>query len=130
LKSIRRNNQVKQKIDGEALSKKTKFWLFFMLGILIYTPFFIFSIMVHLPLASLLFFGGFLIYCYGLHRAVFKKVEPKYPLVPPEGRMTDIYFPRSRIPRPIYEDLRRYPESFKRKKMERWEKRGRVKKKG
>jgi len=117
---------------GKAVDKKVKFWIFFLLGVCIYIPFFLFSIMVAymFPLAAVSFFGGFLIYCYGLYRFIYKKVEPKYPLVPPEGRMTDIYFPRSRIPRPIYEDIRRYPESFKRKKMKRWEKRRKVKKKG
>ncbi len=113
---------------GEVLDKKAKFWVFFLLGVCIYIPFFLFSIMVQFPLASILFFGGFLLYCYGLYRSIYKKVEPKYPLVPPEGRMTDIYFPRSRIPRPIYEDVRRYPEFFKRKNMKRWEKKRRVKK--
>jgi len=110
------------------LNKKAKFWLLFLLGIFIYMPFFFFSIMVQMPLAVVLFFGGFLVYCYGLYRFIQKKVEPKYPAVPPEGRM-DIYSPRTNIPRPIHEDVRRYPHFFKRKKMKRWEKRRKVKKK-
>jgi len=101
---------------GKALGRKEKFWASFLLGLFIYIPFFIFSIMIQFPLAAILQLGGFLFYCYGLYRWVYKKVEPKYPLVPPEGRMTDIYFPRSRIPRPIYEDVRRYPEFFEKKK--------------
>jgi hypothetical protein len=60
-------------------------------------------------------------YYYGLYRFVYKKVEPKYPIVPPEGRM-DVYSPRTNIPRLIYEDMQRYPEFFKHKKMKRWEK--------
>jgi len=36
-------------------------------------------------------------------------------MVPPEGRM-DAYFPRTNIPRPIYEDVQRYPKFFKQKK--------------
>jgi hypothetical protein len=35
--------------------------------------------------------------------------------VPPEGRM-DAYFPRTNVPRPIYEDVRRYPKFFGKKK--------------
>ena len=112
---------------GEALNKKAKFWLFFLLGICLYIPFFFFAIMVQMPLAVVLFFLGFLVYCYGLYRLIQKKVEPKYPVMPPEGRM-DIYFPRSRIPRPIHEDVRRYPKFFKQKKMKKWEKKRKVKK--
>lgn len=37
------------------------------------------------------------------------KKHPKYPLVPPEGK-GDIYFPRSDIPRPIFEDFRKMRE--------------------
>ena len=77
--------------------------------------------MVQMFLGAILFLVGFLMYCYGLYRFVYKEVEPKYPMVPPEGRM-DIYSPRTNIPRPIYEDMQRYPEFFKRKKMKRWEK--------
>lgn len=32
--------------------------------------------------------------------------KTRYPLVPPEGK-ADIYFPRTDIPRPIHEDLRK-----------------------
>jgi len=74
------------------------------------------------------FLGWFFIYCYLIYRFVYKGAKPKYPVVPPEGRMTDHYFPRTRVPRPIYEDVRRYPEFFKRKKMKKWEKRRKVKK--
>jgi hypothetical protein len=69
------------------------------------------------------FLGWFFLYCYLIYRSVYRGAKTKYPLVPPEGRMTDHHFPRTRIPRPIYEDARRYPESFKRKKMKTWEKR-------
>jgi len=74
------------------------------------------------------FLGWFFLYCYLIYRSVYRGAKPKYPLVPPEGRMSDHYFPRTRIPRPIYEDARRYPESFKRKKMKTWEKKKKEKK--
>jgi hypothetical protein len=66
-------------------------------------------------LFSLSFLGSFVMYCYMLYRFVYKGAKPKYPLVPPEGR-TDIYFPRTDIPRPIHEDARRYPQFFRSKK--------------
>jgi len=113
---------------GEALDKKAKFWLFFLLGLCIYIPFLLFSIMVQLSLAAISFLVCFLVYCYFLYRFVYKRAEPKYPLVPPEGRM-DIYFPRTRIPRPIHEDVRRYPEFFEKKKRK-YKRTRRVKKKG
>jgi len=100
---------------GEALNKKAKFWIFFFLGIFIYIPFSLLFIVVQMFLPAILFFGCFLVYCYFLYRFVYKGKKPKYPMVPPEGRM-DIYFPRTDIPRPIYEDMQRYPEFFKRKK--------------
>jgi len=42
-----------------------------------------------------------------------KKQELRYPLVPPEGK-SDIYLPRTNIPRPIYEDARRMQEKKRR----------------
>jgi len=59
--------------------------------------------------------AAFLVYCYFLYRFVYKGEKAKYPMVLPEGRM-DAYFPRTNIPRPIYEDMQRYPEFFKQKK--------------
>ncbi len=38
-----------------------------------------------------------------------RKKEPRYPLVPPEGKQ-DAYLPRTNIPRPIHEDVRRMQE--------------------
>lgn len=112
---------------GRALSRKDKFWPLFLLGIFIYIPFFIFSIIIQFPLAAILNLGGFLFYCYGLYRWVYKKVEPKYPMVPPEGRI-DVYY-RYGIPRPIHEDVRRYPEFFGKKKKKKYKRIRQVKKK-
>jgi len=39
----------------------------------------------------------------------FRKEKLRYPLVPPEGK-GDVYFPRTKIPRPIHEDMRRARE--------------------
>jgi len=111
--------------------RKVKFWLLFLLGVSIFIPFFFLSVMSQALLGiisfngvlfSFSFLGPFIIYCYLIYRFVYKGAKPKYPIVPPEGR-TDIYFPRTNIPRPIYEDVRRYPKTFtEKKKSERREK--------
>jgi len=120
---------------GEAVRRKVKFWLLFFLGFCIFLPPFLFTIMVQalnraFSLYGILFAIQFLvwlfIYCYFTYRSVYKGQKTKYPIVPPEGR-TDIYHPRTDIPRPIHEDVRRYPEFFKRKKMKRWEKKRKAK---
>ncbi|HKZ94696.1 MAG TPA: hypothetical protein VJ249_08990 [Candidatus Bathyarchaeia archaeon] len=46
---------------------------------------------------------------YFLYVRYYKKENVRYPLVPPEGK-GDVYFPRSKIPRPIHEDMRRMRE--------------------
>lgn len=42
-----------------------------------------------------------------------RKREPRYPLVPPEGK-GDVYLPRTDIPRPIHADVRRMREKKRR----------------
>ena len=79
--------------------------------ILLFTPFIAFSVMFYLFVYAITFSFGFFVYCFLLCRHVYRGEKPKYPLVPPEGRMD--------IPRPIYEDLRRYPEYFKSKRKKR-----------
>jgi len=62
-----------------------------------------------------LFSAGFLFYSYLVYTATYLRLKRKYPMVQPEGR-PDIYSPRTNIPRPIYEDVQRYPKFFKKKK--------------
>ena len=112
---------------GRALGRKDKFWPLFLFGIFIYIPFFVFSLMIKFHLAAILELGCFLFYCYGLYRWVYKKVDLKYPSVPPEGRV-DVYS-RFNIPRPIHEDVRRYPEFFGKKKKKKYKRIRQVKKK-
>jgi hypothetical protein len=71
--------------------------------------------------------AGFLVYSYLAYRSVYKGAKPKYPMVPPEGK-TDAYFPRTDIPRPVYEDARRYPAFFGRRKKRKLVKAERVEK--
>ena len=113
------------------MKRKVKFWLLLLLGICIFIPIFLLSIMVQVwqgtlsvygVMFSLPYLAGFGIYCWFLYSFVYKRAKPKYPVVPPEGR-SDIYFPRTNIPRPIHSDVQRYPKFFKvKKKAKRWEK--------
>jgi hypothetical protein len=109
------------------LRRVTKFRLLLLLGICVYVPFVLFSITLQLFLGVFFFSVCFLFYCYAVYHFVWKRAKPKYPMVPPEGRM-DVYFPRTNIPRPVYEDVQRHPEFFKRK-MKKYERTRRVKKK-
>ncbi|MBX5320574.1 MAG: hypothetical protein ACQXXG_01120 [Candidatus Bathyarchaeia archaeon] len=104
------------KSKREKLKRKTKFWIYMTVGTCTFTPFFIASVMVGIFVLAATQIAWFLVFCYLNYRFVYKKEKAKYPLAPPEGRM-DVYFPRTNIPRPIYEDVRKYPEAFgKRKK--------------
>jgi len=73
------------------------------------------AIMVALPLLPVpaqvalvaIFATQVFIYFYFIRH--FRKEKLRYPLVPPEGK-GDVYLPRTDIPRPIYEDMRRARE--------------------
>lgn len=58
---------------------------------------------------------GLVYFCgsYFLYSRYVKRVLPR-PLAPAEAN--DIYFPRSDIPRPLYEDQRKYPKYLDKKK--------------
>ncbi|UCE95885.1 MAG: hypothetical protein JSV51_09330 [Candidatus Bathyarchaeota archaeon] len=109
------------------MNRNIKFWLLFLLGVCVFIPFFLMSIMFPLQspvsiyriLFSLSSLGPFIIYCYIAYHSVYKGKKPKYPIVPPEGR-PEIYFPRTDIPRPIHEDERKHSVFFKRKKMRKY----------
>jgi hypothetical protein len=96
------------------LKRKTKFWIYSVLGAVTFALFFTLSIIAKLFIFAAIHLAWFLAFCYLNHRFVYKKAKAKYPLAPPEGRM-DIYFPRTDIPRPVHEDVRRYPEAFEKK---------------
>ena len=46
---------------------------------------------------------------YYFYIRLYRKKEARYPVVPPEGK-TDIYFPRTDIPRPVHADFRKIKE--------------------
>ena len=64
-----------------------------------------------------------ILFFYYLRR--HRKRRPRYPLVPPEAR-PDVYLPRTDIPRPIHEDIRRMEE--KKRQLEKLRKMRRKKK--
>jgi len=63
-----------------------------------------------LIVAAMIALEFFMYFYYVRH---YRKEKVRYPLVPPEGR-ADVYFPRTKIPRPIYEDVRRMQEQKRR----------------
>jgi hypothetical protein len=50
---------------------------------------------------------------YEVYRMTIRNIKVKYPLVNPEGH-PDVY--SGRMPRPIYEDMQRYPWFFSKKR--------------
>jgi len=50
---------------------------------------------------------------YYVYVRLYLKKKARYPVVPPEGR-TDIYFPRTDIPRPVHADFRKMQEKKRR----------------
>jgi predicted tellurium resistance membrane protein TerC len=90
-------------------------------GVFLLTGFIIQSIWTCVIASAVLAFTFYYFYI-----RLYRKKEAKYPVVPPEGR-TDIYFPRTDIPRPVYADLRKMQE--KKQKLEKIKKKMRHKNK-
>ena len=57
--------------------------------------------------------GAIALTIYYFYVRLYLKKKARYPIVPPEGK-TDIYFPRTDIPRPVYADFRRMKEKKQR----------------
>jgi hypothetical protein len=113
--------------------RKLKFWLLLVLGMIVFAPPLILSVAFQLQigaltlqgaLLSISLLGSLVIYCILLYQSVYRRKKPRYPLVPPEGR-TDIYFPRSDIPRPIHGDAKRSPDTLK-KRMKKYKRKQRT----
>jgi hypothetical protein len=96
------------------LNRKRRFYLGLLLVIFVYA----------LPLAGLAYAGAsvqlilvsaaFVFSIYLVYRSTIRNIKLKYPIVSPEGH-PDVY--TGRMPRPIYEDMQRYPWFFKKKRM-------------
>jgi hypothetical protein len=97
------------------LDRKTRFWIGFLLAVLIF-----FLPIVGCAYAGLywylaFFMGAFAFSIYLIYRVTIRNIKLQYPVVNPEGH-PDIY--SERMPRPIYEDIQRYPWFFNKKKRE------------
>jgi len=57
--------------------------------------------------------GAIVLTIYYFYVRLYLKKKARYPIVPPEGK-TDIYFPRTDIPRPVYADFRKMKEKERR----------------
>jgi len=100
-------------LSGKELDRKTRFWSGFLFVVFLYS----------LPIAGLAYagwvwplavvLGAFAVSIYMLYRMTIKNVRLKYPVVSPEGH-PDVY--TGRMPRPINQDMERYPEFFKKKR--------------
>ncbi len=94
---------------------RVKFHLLLLLGVCMFAPFILMSILTQLYVGIALFSICFLFYSYLVYTATYLRLKRKYPMASPEGR-PDVYFPRTNIPRPIYEDVQRHPKLFKKKR--------------
>ena len=115
LSNAKDNNPDRLTMVGSSLHGRVKFYLLFLLGVCIFLPLVYMSILAQLYAGTALVSACFLFYSYLVYTVTYLRLKRKYPLVPPEGR-PDIYSPRTNIPRPIYEDVQRYPKFFKKKR--------------
>jgi hypothetical protein len=98
---------------GYELTRKTRFLFGVLIVVILYALPVIGLVMARaFPylLATLVCFA-FSIYL--VYRLTIRNVKFKYPIVSPEGN-PDVY--TGRMPRPIYEDMERYPWFFKKKR--------------
>ena len=106
----RRNTWFEQQYEAKKLRKKAKFWFLFFLGACLLIPVSIFLVITQLFLYAVLYSSCFFFYCYLLYRHIYRRMKPKYPMLPPEGK-PDIYTGIN-IPRPICEDMEQHAWFF------------------
>lgn len=90
-----------------------KFWFLLSLEVFIFILVIVLFVVAKLFLYTILMSVCFLFGFNLLYRRVYKGMKPKYPEMPPDGK-PDVYY-GSGIPRPIYEDVRRFPWFFKKR---------------
>ena len=98
------------------LDRKTRFWIGFLLAVLAYSLPIVGCAYAGLFGYLTFFMGAFAFSVYLIYRFTIRNIKLQYPVVNPEGH-PDIY--SGRMPRPIYEDIKRYPWFFNKKKLER-----------
>jgi len=94
------------------LNRRTRFFL----GLVLVTLLFVLPAAIAISVKAFQWLVIFLVLyslgVYQVHRMTIRNIKLKYPLVNPEGHL-DIY--SGRMPRPIYEDVQRYPRFFNKK---------------
>lgn len=95
------------------MNRRNRFWF----GFILVTSLFVLPIIIATSVNEFQWLAIFLV-CYSLivyqvYRMTIRNIKPKYPLVNSEGH-PDIH--SGRMPRPIYEDVRRYPWFFNKKR--------------
>jgi len=100
--------------EGEKVNRKTRFWISFLFILLAYAFPLASAIYLHDVWMFTIVSAGFLFSTYIIYWLTIKKKEPKYPIVPPEGK-PDVYM-AARMPRPIYEDMEQHPWFFDKKR--------------
>ena len=98
------------------LDRKTRFGIGFVLDVLVFSLPIVGCAYADLYGYLAFFVGAFAFSVYLIYRVTIRNIKLQYPVVNPEGH-PDIY--SGRMPRPIYEDIQRYPWFFNKKKHER-----------
>jgi len=94
------------------LTRKSRFWVGFLLLVVIYSLPFVGLLSVGAYLHVALTLACFVFSVYLLYRYTIRDIRPRYPIVSPEGH-PDVY--TGRMPRPIHEDMEQYPWFFRKK---------------
>lgn len=98
---------------GKGLDRKKRFFF----GLIVVSALFFIPTVATVSVNAfqwlILFLCAYSICVYMVYRMTIRNIKPKYPIVNPEGH-PDIY--SGRMPRPLYEDMQRYPWFFRNKK--------------
>jgi len=107
-------------------SKKARFRVGFAFLVFAYSIPVVAAILFGWILGLTVFLAGFLFSVSLLYWLTIKRTKPRYPLVPPEGH-PDIYT-FAGMPRPIHEDMKRYPWLFDKKRKKHWYEKKKIRK--
>jgi len=95
------------------LNRKRRFLYCLVLVIFIYGLLLVELAVARVFVWLLVVSAAFVFSVYMVYRVTIRNVKLKYPIVSPEGH-PDVY--TGRMPRPVYEDMERYPRFFKKKR--------------
>ena len=100
-------------LAGKQLNRKRRFLYCLVLVIFIYGLLLVELAVARVFVWLLVVSAAFVFSVYMVYRVTIRNVKLKYPIVSPEGH-PDVY--TGRMPRPVYEDMERYPRFFKKKR--------------